>query len=165
MTLRDDLDTNCAVNRTPEAYRAGLDKLRDKYGHAIEIVDCGDIQRFNCFAFATGIVDLPAYQVLVDAESNSALLDSAFMRDLINDGDLQPVEDPAAGGIAVYFQGDRLTHAARILGDTSRFRSKWGPLEVHDHAHLEVPASYGDDVRFFAAPNSAAILKKLADAL
>lgn len=165
MTLREELDAAAATHRTAETYRARLEELRDLHSHSIEIVESSDITRFNCYAFATGVSELPAYEALVDLRMSSALLDSAFVAELIESGDLREVESPVPDGLAIYFDGEKVTHAARVLNDPSRLRSKWGPLEVHEHGLWEVGANYGVGVRFYAPPDSEGILRRLGEAL
>lgn len=67
-----------------------------------------------------------------------------------------------AGDVALYFNEGAITHAA-IVDDKQFLRSKWGGNEVHRHMLGEVPAQYGNQVRFFKKPDEASLLSYLPD--
>lgn len=165
MALREDLDTAIENSMFAGTYQRRIEDLRRAHGHAITILPCDDIQRFNCYAFATGVSGLPGYATLVDRRQNSALLNSTFVGQLIADGVLQLSDVAVPGGVAVYFDGDRITHAARVLDTTERLSSKWGPSDLHEHGLWEVPATYGNAVKFFSPPDGDAILQRLEASL
>jgi hypothetical protein len=64
---------------------------------------------------------------------------------------LKELEGPSTGCLALYFDAGRWTHAG-VVKAPGRLISKWGLFPVYDHPLEEVPASYGNEVRFFPAP-------------
>jgi hypothetical protein len=55
---------------------------------------------------------------------------------------------PLPGVIVLYFNNDR----GEVL-------SKWGEFPVYQHGLWEVPASYGQDVKYFRLPNEEEVLR------
>ena len=64
--------------------------------------------------------------------------------------------------VVLYFLKEAVTHAA-VVGSKQIYRSKWGGNEVHQHGLWEVPAQYGDRIRFYRAPDAPTILAHLPD--
>lgn len=58
---------------------------------------------------------------------------------------------PKPDSLALYFDGETWKHAAVVLPD-GRVRSEWGSYAVFEHRLSEVPADYGNAVRFFRRP-------------
>lgn len=141
MALRDDLDTAIRICLSANSYARRIEELRALHGHSITIAPCENMARFNCYAFATGISALPEYSALVDAHQSSVLLNSDVMRQLVDEDVLRPVAIPAAGGMAIYFAGAHIAHAARVRDGGARLISKWGGNELHEHGVWETPAS------------------------
>ena len=42
-----------------------------------------------------------------------------------------------------------------IVNEVGRVESMWGTYPVYDHGLWEVPAAYGNDIRYFARPQQA----------
>ena len=154
--------------RVPAVYVETLITLQREFGHSIVLLDEGreQIRRFNCFAYAPGIWDNLVYQVMVSghAEDQLALINSALVSKWIDQG--FPAEilpgDAGLGDILAYFYRGQLTHFARFEA-AGVLRSKWGANEVHEHRIWEVPADYGNKVRYFQRPEAGAILARLAN--
>ena len=51
--------------------------------------------------------------------------------------------------IITYKSGSTITHSARIVGDGTRYISKWGPSPIVNHPPTEVPISYGSTYKFY----------------
>jgi hypothetical protein len=164
--LRRELD---AASKLPvrSEYRERLHTLQSKFGHVISILPDGSerICRFNCFAYALGLWDHDNYIMHVDREGNSAIVSSDFMHRMMKDGALVEIEASMAqaGDVIVYFHKDQATHAGVVAGtgDAMSLHSKWGGNEVHQHGVWEVPAAYGDCVRFFRRPDIEVSLSRL----
>jgi hypothetical protein len=64
--------------------------------------------------------------------------------------------------VVLYFDGGP-THAALVREAPPQLvpESKWGPSELHSHGLWEVPASYGDQVRFYAPTDIEELLDLL----
>jgi hypothetical protein len=52
--------------------------------------------------------------------------------------------------LALYFAGEEWKHVGIV--QNGRVRSKWGTFPVYDHPIAEVPANYGNNVRFYRMP-------------
>jgi hypothetical protein len=165
-SLRRELEAASTII-FPPAYLAKLDDLKRRFQHSIRVLPeaAGKIARFNCFAYAFGVWDKPRYERLVDQTNNSALMNSGFIMERLDRGELIEIDAAEAqpNDIVVYFAGDQLRHAGRIIAvsDKLTIRSKWGGNEVHEHELWEVPLEHGDQVRFFRPPDPKALLDRL----
>ena len=163
--LRLALDDACKL-RFPHQYTETLERLRREFGHSIFMLPDGSdrIARFNCFAYGLGVWDHADYIRRVDAANDSAIVNSQLIRAMLADGTLKEINtaQAAPGDIVLYFMKKAVTHAAAV-GSKQTYRSKWGGNEVHQHGLWEVPAQYGDRVRYYCLPDAASILTRLAD--
>ena len=109
--------------------------------------------RFTCFAYSLGIEALPRYNALVDDRQHGALASSSFIEYLVKQGHMTEVAEAvfAPGRAVLYYEGERITHGARILSETL-LASKWGSGKVYQHGLWEVPLSYGNQCKFVAIP-------------
>ena len=121
--------------------------------HEIEIAEAAVLGRsetfwFNCFEYALEIADHPEAIARIGTLYTSIFPNSEFMR-LLLETRLQPLprSQVATGTLVLYLQGDTFRHAGRVSAD--RIVSKWGTGHLWRHGLFEVPASYGDKVRFF----------------
>lgn len=77
----------------PAVYVERLEALKNEFGHSIVLLEEGraQIRRFNCFAYALGVWDNPAYQEMVSAhvEDQLALINSALVSKWITRGFLE----------------------------------------------------------------------------
>jgi hypothetical protein len=109
--------------------------------------------------------DKPRYERLVDQTNNSVLMNSGFIMERLDRGESIEIDAAEAqpNDIVVYFAGDQLKHAGRIIAVSGKLtiRSKWGGNEVHEHELWEVPLEHGDEVRFFRPPDPKALLDRL----
>lgn len=160
--LRRELD-EATKTRFPEVYRETIERLRGQYNHSISILPDGKgrTTRFNCFAYGLGVWEHPDFIAKVDEAANSAIITSQIVRAMIDDGTLKAVVAKArVGDVVVYFHKDYVTHVA-VVGEDGVFRSKWGGDEVHAHALWEIPAQYGDRVRYYHAPQPEVVLARI----
>jgi hypothetical protein len=145
-------------------YIETLERLRREFGHSISMLPDGRnrIARFNCFAYGLGLWEHVDYIRRVDAAENSAIVNSQLVRAMLDDGTLEEINAAVAtpGDVVLYFHKEVVTHAA-VVGTEQTYRSKWGGNEVHQHALWEVPAQYGDLVRYYRAPDASAVLTHL----
>lgn len=161
-SLREALDRVMRIE-LPLMYRRAFAKVEAEYGHSIRMLEADPawLRTFNCYAFALGLAEHPRYQGLVAAHQNSALASSAFVAQLLANGNLQEIDQVQPGDIALYLVAGSVAHAAVIAVGEGRLHSKWGPNELYDHALWEVPASYGSEVRFFRRPPVATTIDLL----
>lgn len=164
--LREALDAASSLTDW-NAYLDALESLRVQYGHEIAVLPDGKarLSRFNCYAHALGLWEHADYISAVDRSSDSAIVDTVFVESMIQSILLVKRSDqqPRAGDIALYYRDGRPTHAALVvsIGDTISLHSKWGGNEVHRHGLWEVPAMYGDCIRYFQQPKISDTLKLL----
>ncbi len=59
------------------------------------------------------------------------------------------------GDRIIYFDKGQFRHVGRVIAH-NRILSKWGTGNLYQHAVWEVPASYGDDVRYYIGPGEHA---------
>jgi hypothetical protein len=57
------------------------------------------------------------------------------------------ISEARDGDFVVYFSNDQIMHTG--VWTSSKVRSKWGLAHLWEHGLYEVPASYGNTVRFF----------------
>jgi len=162
--LRHELDVASKLEEV-SAYQAKLSVLRDRFGHRIAILPEGRerMARFNCFAYALGLWNHAEYIRLVVTNNDSAVINSSTISEMLSEGVLAET-DPnyaSANDIVVYFDNGRVTHAG-VVGDKGLVRSKWGANEVHERAVWDVPATYGDVVRYFRKPALETVLHRFA---
>ncbi len=109
---------------------------------------------FNCFAYAFGLHDQAAYTRIAAAEQrargNRFFSNSKFADHLVRTNAVTPIgqRDLTPGDIVLYTQDQRIVHAARVIEGGS-LQSKWGQGHLYVHHLWEVPARYGNTVRFF----------------
>jgi hypothetical protein len=165
-TLREALD-RIMLLRYPAEFKLAFDEVQQQHGHAVRMVaaDRNWLETFNCYASALGIVEYPRYQALVRVHKKSALTNSAFVSELLLHDELREIGVSAAkaGTIVLYFADDIVTHGGVIISGNGRIRSKWGPSELYEHDLWEIPGSYGDRVKFFAAPDPERIIDLLEE--
>lgn len=134
-------------------------------GHRLRIVDATSDTTYNCHAHGLGIERIPEYQALFSDRGGRFLATSPFMRRLIEDGELRILPGLAygPGNIVLYFDGERLTHTARVIKPNELLLSKWGPSELIEHRLWEVPADYGDTYRVALPPSPERAMELLVD--
>lgn len=160
--LRRALNAASTLTST-SSYARRLAELLVQYNHTITTEPAPmPMNRFNCFAFAFGLTEHVDYGTLVDLAQTSAALDSAKVKAMLDAGDLAAVEPHLAkqGDIALYIDGDTITHAGRVTAP-GRIQSKWGGNEIHAHGLWEVPLGYGHTVTYIATPDTDSIIQRL----
>jgi len=66
-------------------------------------------------------------------------------------GRLVEIDEPTAGCLALYFDQGIWQHVG-VVSDAGRVISQWGMFPVYEHDVCELPARYGNDVRYFQMP-------------
>jgi hypothetical protein len=162
--LRQELDQITGL-QFPTSYAQALSQLSQNLGRPIRIVptDMQHLKTFTCFAFALGLARIQRYQDLVRAHLDGALVNSAFVSTLLNGNEIHEINFGALScdNVVFYFSSGTLMHAGLIISPDGLVRSKWGGNEIHDHGIWDVPASYGDEVRVFEAPEADRVLELL----
>jgi len=133
--------------------------------HSIELAPAGfapalSIDRYNCFEFALGLAGRREV-MLISSFVPSTCCNATFVEYLIPSPLTAVGKSPSDGDLVLYRDSQQFTHAGLI--HHNRVLSKWGEGYLWLHDLLEVPASYGDSVSFFASPNPDEILTKFIE--
>ena len=148
LDLRNDLQKMTEMD--PSLHAEELERLRQKYGHSIELVSqaCPRTNDRNCYEYALGIdAEISGWvggELKWDQDTGRR-----FMTEYILPS-LQEVrgEDAKDSDLIVYFDGEQPTHAG--LMETERVISKWGrPGHVYKHRILEVRSTYGTHTKLY----------------
>jgi hypothetical protein len=122
-----------------------IEALNERIPHSVQLHErCSPaIGEANCFMFALGI----EADAVRDKCLGQVFPGKRFVEFLLANEHLCEVE---GGPIAIYFRNGVPEHAGTWDGDT--LVSKWGGggSNIWRHALWDVPASYGNEVRFFA---------------
>lgn len=166
--LRQKLEDAVKLNDFGDFARR-LERLRHEHSHGITIIEMSisKLSTFNCYAYALGIWENSEY---LRRKSESArdipVVISELVQSMLERGDFEPTnaESIQLDDMLLYFDGDDVKHGARHLHRSnvgSIVRSKWGPNELFEHEMWEIPASYGDRVKFFKKPTLELCLRRI----
>jgi hypothetical protein len=111
---------------------------------------------FNCYQYAFGIADVRLRDGILQIVPGRDF--AQFLVDLR----LTQIEPPSAenGDYALY-SDSRIEHAGKV--QSGMIESKWGTGHTWRHRVYEVPANYGDTVRFFRHISPEDILSAALD--
>jgi hypothetical protein len=113
------------------------------------------IDRYTCLVYALDFTEKPEYVSIAGRGLSVVFAGRAFAHRLLDQGLLTEVspEEAHEGDLILYFDSEGcFKHAGLIIGG-GRVRSKWGTGHLMEHELLEVPESYGTNVRFFKKPS------------
>ena len=139
---------------------ARLEAIAVEIPHSIRVMPTpGDepLGDFNCVMHALALVGRikPPHSPVF----GRFYADTGFLRFLIANKVLPPCA-AENGALVVWSSADAIKHVGLVVGP-GRATSKWGIGYVYEHALLEVPESYGDELLFYGAVNSAEALAQL----
>ena len=162
--LRIELDRIITNSKTFKEYSDEIERLRAAHRHDIIVFE--ETNRHQgvqptCYAFALGLAENDQYREILreEPEGTRPPIDKIFVNALVSGGQLATRDAPyKKNDIVLYLVGTELKHAGTLILENGRVRSKWGPLEVHEHDMWEVPNSYGDAVNFYFAPDPSVVL-------
>ena len=122
-------------------------------GHTIKALETSDprapqFAEYNCSAYALNLADSAKLR-LIASHFTFVHADERFVEFLLLHGVLEELAAPLpeAETTVIYFDLSKPTHAGKLL--RGRVVSKWGYGQLWEHGLLEVPAFYGDRVRYF----------------
>jgi hypothetical protein len=143
--LRIALEEQIAQNFDFSSHAVKLEEIRVRFAHSIKLLPFPEpLQDCNCVMYALDF----------RMEKPSTLLgrfyaNTDYLHSLINQSHLVDAgTNPGNGSLAVYFNGLKVEHVG-VVGSEGRIASKWGIGYVYEHQPLEVPSTYGTDVRYF----------------
>jgi hypothetical protein len=145
------------------SHARAVERLKVEQPHSIAIVEDGTLgpHGYNCFMYALRLRILPIELVRIATRVEEAYPSSAFVSSLIEVG-LRTIADAEAraGDIAIYFDDASPQHAG-ICSEDGTITSKWGATgHLWHHPVFEVPAYYGDEVRFYTCPDEETVLQQ-----
>jgi hypothetical protein len=111
----------------------------------------------TCATFALGLTGNAVYQFVASGYARKIFAGKAFMQWLLKNH-LREIKLPVRGCLALYFSGEEWQHVG-VVSAPGRIVSKWGTYPVYDHPALEVPARYGNVLRYFEMPDTADTLR------
>lgn len=155
--LRVALDLPDGLDRY--SHRAAIEHLKQEYSHTIDYRGMDDGN--NCVTHAFGLANTPAYRAIAGSFGGEIFAGRGFMEWLLRDH-LYEIDEAADGCAVLYFVGHTWQHIGRLCAP-GRVTSKWGTFPVYDHALLELPAGYGDIVRYFSMPGPDEVLRLFLD--
>jgi cell wall-associated NlpC family hydrolase len=98
--------------------------------------------------YALGLIDQKQYVSVTRSGSREIFANSKFVTYLLEQGALVKKTNAEPGDTAIYFQDSTPTHAG-IVANNKQLISKWGTGHLYMHAVFEVPAKYGDTIRYY----------------
>jgi hypothetical protein len=148
ITWSDDID----------GHPSAIEALKSEFPHTIQLVELTN-QEFpsNCYECALGLIpELTHWASGFDLPELYA--GPKFISWLVHYLTEIPIADAANGDLILYFEGQLPTHAGLIK--EPRVISKWGRGHIYQHSLLEIPSSYGNEIRFYRKlPASVATMR------
>ena len=136
-----------------DQHNAQVAALATDYPHSITaLASAHDLATYTCLVHALGFTWEPGY-VAVAHFHEHVFAGAEFAHWLLDHGKLQevPQADAANGDLVFYFDANGGFKHVGIVRGGGRIESKWGTQGLDEHPVFEVPASYGDNARFFQA--------------
>jgi hypothetical protein len=145
--------TNTYIGDRAHEQIALIEQLSAEHAHSISLVQEAisgkpETVDFTCFEYVFGLVDLPDRVRRIVVRFPHVFLGSNFASWLGNNV-LEPTELRVVhrGDLVLYHENEEVKHAARLCEDL--VVSKWGRGHLWRHGLLEVPESFGRDLRYF----------------
>lgn len=154
-TLLDEI-TDCKDVAT---HAQKIELVRVIHPHSIKALSGPkDTPKYNCVMFALGIETDDTYLKMCYQCPDDVHANTAFVQFLIDRGDILEQSSAEPKSLVVYFGKEKVEHIGRVVDD-GRVQSKWGTGLLYQHAIFEVPANYGDTVRFFTPMERRRVLR------
>ena len=151
--LRSAIDAPDGFDRL--AHRKMIAEVARTYPHTIKYRSLEE--EGTCATLAFGLTGNAVYRFVAKGYARKIFAGRAFIQWLLKNH-LREIDRPIRGCLALYFSGKEWQHI-RVVSAPGRIVSQWGTYPVYDHPVLEVPARYGDVVRYFEKPDSAGALR------
>ena len=119
------------------------------------------IDESTCVLYALSLFQNRTYRAIASNFGGKIFAGRAFMEWLIN-GHLVEIDEPIPGCLALYFDEGASQHAG-FVSHPGRVISQWGMFPVYEHDVCEVPARYGNKLRYFSRPGPGEPLRMFLD--
>ncbi|MEJ0038739.1 MAG: hypothetical protein WDO68_22130 [Gammaproteobacteria bacterium] len=138
-------------------HRQRTEDVKASHAHSVVYREFAD--GATCLPYALGLSENKTYQAISgDFFHRKIWAGRKFLEWLEKNNRLEEIERLEPGCLALYFADGVWKHAGRaVAGD--RVVSKWGEFPVYEHEALEVPARYGEVVRYFGMPRPGDALR------
>lgn len=158
-----DLTENSHFSTTYDMRWLAIGRYR---AHGIRDLSGPGQWNFNCFAYALRLDGNPQFDQCVKAHGThpEPLIHSRFIEHLLRQGivTVRRGIDYSCDDVVLYYQGQQMKHAARVVTANGKLVSKWGVGRIYEHDLFEVPSSYGDTIKIVGLPNVPVTLAELA---
>lgn len=108
------------------------------------------IDRYTCVMYAFAFTEKPEYTEIASFGLGRISAGPTFIHWLLAGNYLAELPQRNASDLVLYFSNGHFKHVG-VVGDRARTTSKWGIGHLYEHEALEVPSSYGDELRFYRA--------------
>ena len=122
-----------------------IERVRRTHPHTVTYREL--LNEGTCATYAVHLFREKAYWAMASNFGRRIFAGRQFMEWLIQHH-LSKIRRPVLGCLATYFRDDVWQHIGVVSG-SGRVTSQWGTFPVYEHGFFEVPARYGDDVRYF----------------
>ncbi|MEX2124970.1 MAG: hypothetical protein WD795_13830 [Woeseia sp.] len=126
-------------------HREMIERVRHTHPHTVvyrELID-----ESTCVTYAFTLFRDRVYRAVASNFGGEIFAGRRFMEWLIQHH-LEEIGRPVLGCIATYSCKGVWQHVGIVSG-AGRVTSQWGTFPVYEHGVFEVPARYGDEVRYF----------------
>jgi hypothetical protein len=129
-----------------------VETLATEFPHTIVALPSShDLGSFTCLVHVLGFTGQEQYISVAALPGHNVFAGKGFAVWLLKSGSLMESDAALAevGSIVMYFDNDGVFTHVGLLSTKARVQSKWGTLGFYEHGLFEVPANYGDTVRYF----------------
>jgi|ERR1700686_3565158 len=132
-----------------------IERVRTVHPHSVVFQEA--IEESTCVLYALNLGRDEIYRAIASNFDGRIFAGRAFMEWLIN-GQLIELDNTKVGCLTLYFNQGVWRHVAVLVG-RRRAVSQWGMFPVYEHDLCEVPARYGDELRYFSRPREGEPLR------
>ena len=111
----------------------------------------------TCVTYALGLTEDAIYRFVATRFQRKIFAGRDLIEWLVQHH-LREIEPPYSHCLALFFSDNKWEHVG-VVSSAGRVVSQWGTFPVYDHPLLEIPARYGDAVRYFHSPGKAEALR------
>lgn len=126
-------------------HREYIESVRSVYPHTVVFREA--MNESTCVLYALGLLRDPTYRAIASNFEGKIFAGRAFMEWSIK-GRVAEIDKPTEGCLVLYFNNGIWQHVG-ILSKPGRVTSQWGTFPVYEHDLCDLPARYGDEVRYF----------------
>jgi len=132
-------------NETISGHCDRVAALRQEFRHTIRCLERP--AEGTCVTYALELLNR-FRTLVVELQAEDVKPGRTFVEWLLRNGKVAELATPEPDSLALYFDVETWKHAAVVL-PLGRARSEWGSYAIFEHRLSEVPADYGNIVRFF----------------